>query len=292
MRQAAGKIGLAAMMAVVFTGVVLLQWRLEQEKAAIPKLQSFMLLPQGEHLRVAVLGYHHVVADLLWLRAIQEMGERKITEEAGGWLASALDVITTLDPHFVSVYQVGGIALTTLVTMPHLSNKLLEKGMQYNPQVWQLPFLLGFNYYFDLYNDQKAAEYIGRAATLPGAPDYLARFAAKLYVSARTPQVALELLAQVYTKSTDENVKEVLEQRIKEVLVERDLQSLEEAIRQYKNMIGENPSRLEDLVRKKVLPKLPTEPFGGRYLYDPTTQQVRSSEMKERMKFFGHRAKQ
>jgi hypothetical protein len=292
MRQVARNITLAAMITVLSMGVIILQWRLEQEKTAIPQLQRFMYLPQGQHLRIAVLGYHQVVADLLWLRAIQEMGERKISEEAGRWLASALDVVTTLDPHFVSVYQVGGIALTTLVQMPQQSNRLLEKGMQYNPQVWQLPFLLGFNYYFDLYNDQKAAEYIGHASTIPGAPDFLARFAAKLYVSARTPQVALELLAQVYTKSADENVKKALEQRIKEVLVERDLQFLEEAIRRYNDMIGEAPSVLEDLVVKRVLPKLPTEPFGGRYLYDPRTQQVRSSVIKDRMRLFGHRAQQ
>jgi hypothetical protein len=280
------------MITVVFIGVIFLQSRLAQERTAIPSLQKFMFLPHGQHLRVAVLGYHHVVADLLWLRAIQEIGERKMSEEAAGWFASALDVITTLDPHFISVYQVGGIALTTLVTMPHLSNKLLEKGMLNNPEVWQLPFLIGFNYYFDLYDDQKAAEYIARASMLPGAPDYLARFAAKLYVLARTPDAALELLAQVYAKSGDENLKKILEQRIKDVLVERDLQSLEKAIMQYHARFGEDPSRLEDLVLKGVLHKLPTEPFGGRYLYDPKTRQVRSSETKDRMKLFGHRAKQ
>src|SRR5713101_9985186 len=175
---------------LLVVGLHLLQVRIDAQRAATPKLQRFMYLPQGKYLRVAVLGYEQVAADLLWIQAIQAMGERKVSEEAGHWIAQALDVITTLDPRFVRVYEVGGIALTTLVVLAEESNRLLEKGIRHNPGVWHLPFLLGFNYYFEFHDDQKAADYIARASRLPGAPAYLAPLAARLYVSARDPQVA------------------------------------------------------------------------------------------------------
>lgn len=280
---------LAVAILVLVAGLHFLQLQLDQQKAATPKLQRFMYLPQGQYLRVAALGYEQVVADLLWIQAIQAMGERKVSEEAGHWIYRALDVITDLDPTFVHVYEVGGIALATLVTHIDESNRILEKGMRYNPAVWRLPFYLGFNYYFELHDDQKAADYIARASRLPGASAYLAPFAARLYVAARDPQDAIDFLAQMYAQTTNENVKRVLEQRLKEVVVERDLQLLEEAIGRYGKLYGRAPQRLEDLVGPDLLQELPHEPFGGRYLYDPQTQSVRSSVMKERLKVYGQR---
>ena len=280
---------LGALAVILATGVHVLQLGLDQQRAAAPKLQRFMYVPQGEYLRIAVLEYRQVVADLLWIQVIQAMGERTVSEEAGHWIAHALDVITTLDPRFVRAYEAGGIALTTLVVLTEESNRLLEKGIRYNPEVWRLPFYLGFNYYFELYDDQKAAEYIAMASRLPGAPAYLASFAAQLYVSARTPQVAIDFLGQMYSQTADENVKRVLEKRLKEVVVERDLQLLEEAVGRYRELYKRAPVRLEELVGPGLLRELPREPFGGHYLYDPQTQSLRSSEMKERLKVYGKR---
>src|SRR5712692_9953745 len=179
---------------ILIMGLHFLQVRLDEQRTTITKFQRFMYLPQGEHLKIAALGYQHVVADLLWIQVIQAMGERKVTEEAGRWIAHALDVITTLDPRFARVYELGGIALSTLVPMYEESNRLLEKGIRHNPEVWQLPFLLGFNYYFEFHDDQKAADYIARASRLSGAPAHLVPFAARLYASARDPQDAIDFL--------------------------------------------------------------------------------------------------
>lgn len=289
MMYAARQAALGVTGLLLMAGLYFLQVQLDQQRAATPKLQRFMYLPPGQYLRVAALGYEQVAADLLWIQAVQAMGERKVSGEAGHWIAQALDVITTLDPRFVRVYEAGGIALTTLVVLAEESNRLLEKGIEHNPEVWQLPFLLGFNYYFEFHDDQKAADSIARASRLPGAPAYLAPLAARLYVSARTPQDAIDFLAQMYAQTTDENVKQVLEQRLKEVVVERDLQLLEEAISRYRERYKRAPARLEDLVGPGLLRELPREPFGGRYLYDPQTQSVRSSEMKERLKVYGQR---
>src|SRR2546428_293983 len=112
---------------------------------------------------------------------------------------------------------------------------------------------------------------------------------ARLYVSAREPQVAIDFLARMYEQTSDENVKSVLERRLKEVVVERDLQLLEGAISRYRERHRRPPERLEDLVGPGLLRVLPREPFGGRYLYDPQPQTVRTREMKERLKVYEKR---
>jgi tetratricopeptide (TPR) repeat protein len=257
--------------------IPLIRWSNSQ-----PKLQQLTYLPSGEYLRMASLGYRELAADILWLQVIQVMGEKKLSEEEGQWLYHAVDRITTLDPKFVRAYEAGSHALCILVLMPEESNRLLEKGMRHNPQEWMLPFLLGINYYFEVGDDEKAAE--AMAARLPGAPERLLNLAAKLFVSAKSPQQAVELLAKVYEETSDENVRKMVEVRLKESIVERDLQILEEAIRRYQLNYTHRLGRLEDLVGPGLLRELPKEPFGGQYLYEPATGVVRSSEVAERMR--------
>ena len=248
------------------------------------KLQQLTYLPSGDYLRMASLGYRELAADLLWLQAIQVMGGQKLSDDEGHWLYHAVDRITTLDPKFVRAYEAGSHALCILVVLPEESIRLLEKGMQHNPQEWKLPFLLGINYYFELGDDAKAAEAMTLASRLPGAPESLVRLAAKLFVSAKSPQQAVELLAKVYEETSDENVRKMLEIRLKESIVERDLQILEEAISRYQSNHSGRPERLENLVGPGLLQELPREPFGGRYLYESSTGTVRSSEVAERMR--------
>ena len=127
-------------------------------------------------------------------------------------------------------------------------------------------------------------EAMAKAANLPGAPEALARLAAKLFVSAKSPQQAVDFLSRVYEETADENVKKLLEIRLKESIVERDLQILEDAVRRYLDKYSRRPNHLEELVGPGLLSALPHEPFGGRYLYEPAKGTVRSSEVKERMR--------
>lgn len=269
--------------ACICAGIGVTEVYLDEARATIQRSQQFSYLPDGEVLRRAVLGYREVASDLLWLQIIQEMGERKVSQEAGQWIYRAVDVVTTLDPKFVRAYEAGAHALCTLVVMPEASNRLLEKGIHHNPEEWRLLFLLGFNYYFEFGDNQKAAESMAAAARLPGAPDLIARLAAKMLVSAKSPHQAVELLAKVYEETTDESVRKVLEQRLREAIVERDLYLLEQAISQFQVQYSERPIRLDELVQRGLLRELPQEPFGGRYLYDAGSGAVRSSEVQGRV---------
>jgi tetratricopeptide (TPR) repeat protein len=274
---------------LLFVVLFYVQVQLEQQNAHAAKLQNFIYLPDGKYLRVATLGYRHAVADLLLIRAIQVMGERRVPSAAGPWLVHLFDVITTLDPQFVTAYKVGGIGLATLFPLYNESNTLLEKGMRYNPDVWELPFLAGVTYYFNLSDDLKAAECFATAARVSGAPAYLPGLAARLFVSAQSPDAALDFLSDALSRTTDSTLKQVFERRFKEVTVERDLFLLEKAIQHYRESVGEAPKELQDLVRRRILRDIPVEPFGGHYIYDPNSLSVHSSIVKERMSLYVRR---
>lgn len=205
---------LAVLTVFVWGGLYSLQVRFDATKGGVYTGEEFMQLPKAEYLKVASLGYSQLTADLLWLKAVQHIGERKISSRGYDWIYKALDTVTTLDPKFVPPYEVGGLILTVLAAKVELSNSLLEKGMENNPEVWQFPFYLGFNQMFFLKDYKKAAWYMSRAASIKGSPYYLPLLASRLYVSAENPEYALDFLGRMYENTNDEKVKEQLRQRM------------------------------------------------------------------------------
>ena len=273
--------------AALALSIYIVQHQIARYKGIDKKIEKFMTLPKGEYLKPVVLGYEQLAADIIWLQAIQVIGEDTVTPNGYDWIYHALDVVTTLDPEFSYAYQLGGVTLSVLGNAPEKSNALLLKGMRVNPDIWQIPFYIGFNNFFYLNDYGGAAEFMAKASELPGHPAYLPKLAARLYVQAGDPDVALEFLSRFYKETEDENVRDALEQRIKEVVVERDARLLEDAIKRYKDVYEAYPERLIQLVERGIITKLPNEPFGGYYYFKPEDGRVHSSVVKERMKVYG-----
>ncbi|MDC8449719.1 MAG: hypothetical protein LV473_15350, partial [Nitrospira sp.] len=76
--------------------IVSLQQRLDRRiDSHSVRAEELAQLPRGEYLKPALLGYHHLGADLLWLRLLQVWGKKKNTDNESEWMYHALDVITT-----------------------------------------------------------------------------------------------------------------------------------------------------------------------------------------------------
>lgn len=281
------RVAVTSVAAGLLASIVLLQQTLDRRiDGTTARIEELAQLPRGEHVKPALLGYHHLGADLLWLRLLQVLGKKKNTDNEYEWIYHALDVITTLDPRYAYAYYVGGVALTNYANRPDLSNLLLEKGHHENPGEWNLPFLLGYNHYFALGNATKGAEYIGRAARTPGAPDFLPGLATRMHAEAGNPDVALQFLEALWKENPDLVVREKLETRVKEVMIERDLRILEGAVEQYRKQHRVFPKTLADLVSSGYLDRVPMEPFGGSYLFDAQTGHVTSSTHPNRLTVF------
>lgn len=278
---------LLVVMALLIGILTCLQQDLDRRSDRVAgKIEELAQLPRGEVLRPALLGYHHLGADILWLRTLQVLGKKKNSVDEHVWLYHAMDVTTTLDPLYAYVYYVGGVVLTDLAGRVDLSNQLLEKGLAANPNEWNLPFLLGYNYYFVLNEPAKGAEYISRAAKIPGGPGFLPGLATRMYAESGDPDVALQFLEAMWRENPDVAVREKLKERATEVMIERDLRRLETAIQRYQQTQHKYPKTLSDLISFGILPSIPEEPFGGAYLLDSETGRVFSSSHPTRLKVF------
>lgn len=240
-------------------------------------------LPRGDFLKPASLGYRHLIADVLWLRFVQVLGTKRNSADEYEWMYHALDVITTLDPQYAYAYYAGGVVLGDLAHRADLSNRLLLKGADANPTVWNIPFLLGYNHYFLLGDPAKGAEYIMRAASLPDRPFYLPGLATRLSVEAGSPETALAFLEARLRETQDPEMREFFVNRMKEVTIERDIQILERAVETYRAKHDGLPASLTALVADGLLSDLPLEPFGGEYRLDLKTGTISSTTHPDRL---------
>lgn len=271
---------------ILSVSIYFIQTRISRYKGLEYKIESFMMLPKGEYLKPIVLGYEQIAGDIIWLKTIQVLGEEAVTPRGYDWVYHALDVVTTLDPKFSYAYEFGGVTLAVLGKQPELSNKLLEKGLKENPGIWQIPFYLGFNNFFYFQNYKLAAAFMAKASEIPGHPEYLPKLAARLYVEAGDPDVALDFLYRMYKETKDAKVKASIEIRIKEVIVERDITTLERAVSKFKDTYKSYPNGLIELVRKGLITHIPDEPFGGSYLINTNNGSVYSNTVKRRLKVY------
>ena len=258
---------------------------LRQDRIVV-QIEGLAQLPKGEYLNPALLGYHHLGADILWLRLLQVIGKKRNSEDEYEWIYHALDVVTTLDPQYAYAYYAGGVILGDLANRPDLSNRLLERGVKANPNEWNIPFLLGYNHYFLLGDPAKGAQYIMQAASLPGGPSYLPGLATRMAAEAGSPETALAFLEARLRETQDPEMRESLAKRMKEVIIERDLHILESAVEAYRTQHRVLPMTLTDLMATGILHILPQEPFGGDYRMNSKTGAVFSSTHSERLRTF------
>ena len=105
---------------------------------------------------------------------------------------------------------------------------------------------------------------------------------------AREPEAAIALLDTIVRQESDPARRSVLERRIREVTVERDLQTLERAVETYREKTGAAPESLTALVREGILEGIPPEPNGGRYVIDRGGK-VRSDRVSQRLRVYQSR---
>jgi hypothetical protein len=109
---------------------------------------------------------------------------------------------------------------------------------------------------------------------------------------AGSPDTALAFLEARLLETQDPQTRESLANRMKEVIIERDIRLLESAVDAYRTQHRAIPATLTDLVAAGVLSILPQEPFGGVYWLNPKTGSVSSSIHPDRLRTFFKRKKQ
>jgi hypothetical protein len=214
-------------------------------------------------------GFTNFLGDLTWLEAVQVSGSLKMTSDDYDRLSDLLSTVIRFDPRFIVPYLLGGILLGDSPDHAGVALDLLARGERQFPSDWRFPFYSGYIKYFSLGSPEEGGMALLRAARIPGSPEYFPLLASRMLSEGHRPATALAFLQGMTERETDPRRKASLEERIRRVIVERDLQSMEMAIAEYASRFGAQPRVLADLVQSGLLARVPEEPYGGRYLLTP-----------------------
>jgi len=246
-----------------------------------------LFLESSRHPALA-FGFRNFLADLVWLQAVQVSGERKMTPELYERLYLLLQAVGNFDPRFDVPSLLGGIILGDSPRHARQALDILRRGMKHHSDDWRFPFYIGYVSYFSLGDPLEGAKALEAASRMPESPPYLPFLAARMYSEGRDPGTALAFLAAMERVETDPARLEALRGRIREVVVERDIQALEKAVSAFREKSGASPGTLSDLVRSGLLRAIPVEPNGGTYILSPEGT-VRSTRVENRLKVFRKR---
>lgn len=239
--------------------------------------QELLYLPNGKYLKAMSLGHAPLVADVLYLWAIQYYSDYdrddryRYVEHVFG------DVIGELDPAYSDPCWLGAIILTTEAQDVDAGLRLLDKGFERNPTAWILPFLAGWEC-DRVKRFEQAAAYFDRAAKAPGAPPELFRLKAGMMARTGNLREAIARWRDVLDDPrSDAGARTIAARQVRTLTVQADTKDLDAAIAIYRERNGRSPLRLTDLVRAGILRSLPQDPDGHDYAYDPTTAAVTSA---------------
>lgn len=189
-----------------------------------PHLNDSLYLPSGKFIGEMSLGYKQLAADLVWFSAVQYYGEYRLDEHDLSYFEGLIDIIITLDPHFIFAYIFGALVVSSDIGSMENGVEILKKGMMHNPGSWKLPFEIGFLYYIGARDEDLAARYFDLASRIPGSPEMTERFAAFVYSKAGHTETSIRMWEELAENTDEPYMKELAEryiEKLKQQLAER-----------------------------------------------------------------------
>ncbi len=229
------------------------------------------------------LEFKGVVANYLFLKTITDAGDdlsrkKKIDKDMIDYIVASVDTITDLDPEFWDPYLFASLMLAWNFGEAQKANAILTKAETHLPNDYRPSYFKGFNYYYFLKDNEKAAEYMIKASKLPGSPSYLPYLATRLSVYSANHKTAAAFLEQMIQTTRNEAMVRQLKMRLETV---NHLILLEKGMMDYKEKFGLFPKKLEDLVTAGFIKTIPRDPHGGKYVIMENNRVYTTSRMIE-----------
>lgn len=251
-------------------------------------------VPEPRMARAASLGFAPVVADWYWLQLLQLVGSEHTKVDArAGEIGDAIELVTALDPWVDHPYRFAAIWLTGSEADVRRANRLLAKSLSYHPRDWRNYFYLGYNEFFYLQENARAAHTLEPALRLPGAPIYLGALVARLRADGGDLKTAQLFLQELIRTTPDEYARAEYWKAHDEIETELRARMLDQARAAFQERHGRDVHELSELWRgpRRVLREMPrAHPHfeGFTWVLDPESGEILSSFYGSRYKLHFH----
>jgi tetratricopeptide (TPR) repeat protein len=242
--------------------------------------QRILYVRSGAALKRLTPGFNALAADVYWIRAVQHYGGDRLSPPPAAvkyqLLYPLLDIATTLDPYFNIAYRFGAIFLSEGYPggpgRPDQAIMLLRKALVVMPQKWQYYHDIGFVYYWHLRDFHAAAEWFGRAALQPKAPNWLTPLAASMLVQGQD-RASARFMWQQILRSEEPWLRRSAERALLQLQALDEIDQLEAVLRRFPPPAGERYG-WSALMRRGILLRRPVDPTGTPFDLDPDSGRV------------------
>jgi hypothetical protein len=268
-----GSLVLCCLLIPGFAGVWKLQEKIDAQFDGMHREADDLTLRSGKLLKAMSLGYAPLMADLYWTRVVQYYGDKAVRHDSNFELLwPLLDVTTTLDPNLLVAYRFGSMFLSENAPRgagrPDLAIQLVERGIQANPEYWRFYEDLGFIYYFQLHDYDKAGMVFLEGSKKPGALPWMKVLAAKVSEQGDNPETSAFLWNEIYTSSSDPQMKDNAATHLELLKADADCKAIDALSDEFEKKSGRRPASIQELVGAGLLKGVPTDPTGRAYVLD------------------------
>jgi tetratricopeptide (TPR) repeat protein len=179
-----------------------------------------------------------------------------------------------LDPYNMDAYYFAQSFLTWDVKQFKLANDLLDYGMKYRTWDWYLPFFAGFNSAYFLHDYSKAADYYKRAGELSGS-DLFKNLAGRYMQESGQTDLAIVYLSAMAKGEKNPALKKTYLTRLTAF---KEVRQIEMARDRFRESRGTIPVTVEQLIATGLLSKVPIDPYGGIFYFEPDGKVVTTSK--------------
>lgn len=259
----------SVMLIACLSGSIVLLQRLDRVRTNAT-LEEVLFVPSPKVLKRLSLGYDGLLADIYWTRAVQYFGA-KHHDGTGHYdlLAPLLEITTTLDPHLTVAYEFGATFLSEQppngAGQPQRAVKLVEYGIQNNPNVWRLYYNLGYIHYLELKDYNAAAEAFIRGSKVPNAHPALKILAGQMAARAGDIETSRLMWTITYDTVNEKSIRANAAAHLRALQVDEDVTILGKILEQYRLKTGGSPRNYGDLIAAGFLRGVPVDPLGRPY---------------------------
>ena len=181
------------------------------------------------------------------------------------WAYGMMDLVTDLDPQYREAYLMSGMGLIHSFDDANLALPILKKGIDANPDSWEIPYWYGYDSYFYLDDNETASKYFMMAAQRPGAPKTNWGLLANVSKESGYYENAYWAIKVMYESSKSDRVKTIYAKKLVQLQNVLLIQKAADAFQQENRI---TLGFLDDLVLSGYLDEIPDDPMGKGYRWD------------------------
>jgi len=260
---------------LLLAGAIATEHRLRALPRPDPLGKELLYLPTPQVLRLVGLGNDGLMADALYVWAIQYYS-RFDKREKFLYLEKVFDIITDLDPLYFDAYRLG--ALIMQVEAPgdvedkrRAVTRLYDKGIAAMPDDWQLAETAAWDSYLGFRDTALAVRYAEIAVRNPRAHHRIRR-ALGVWKDREDRWDIADSIAyweEALAEATTPGEELLTRSHLYDVVVARDRELLEPLLKGYRARFGACPQRWDELILTGQLLAVPRDYAGNPYEIDP-----------------------